>query len=152
MLLTSFILLFVLSIISFSKLHLVFSVVFFFTFTFTIVVDKENIVQTVTTTLNKTKKEFHELQEECQELQELHLQQQNDNKDDKEDAISIPDLIHTNTSLNEEIIQLNRLSEDQLSMVSKKKERLFLILILSSCSSFLSVQHLQPSILFIDVC
>ena len=83
-----------------------------------IVVDKENIVQTVTTTLNKTKKEFHELQEECQELQELHLQQQNNNKDDKEDAISIPDLIHTNTSLNEEIIQLNRLSEDQLSMVS----------------------------------
>ena len=100
---------------------------FFFTFTFTIVVDKENIVQTVTTTLNKTKKEFHELQEECQELQELHLQQQNNNnnKDDKEDAISIPDLIHTNTSLNEEIIQLNRLSEDQLSMVSKKKEGLF---------------------------
>ena len=125
MLLTSFILLFVLSIISFSKLHLVFSVVVFFTFTFTIVVDKENIVQTVTTTLNKTKKEFHELQEECQELQELHLQQQNNNKDDKEDAISIPDLIHTNTSLNEEIIQLNRLSEDQLSMVSKKKEELF---------------------------
>ena len=132
MLLTSFILLFVLSIISFSKLHLVFSVVFFFTFTFTIVVDKENIVQTVTTTLNKTKKEFHELQEECQELQELHLQQQNDNnnKDDKEDAISIPDLIHTNTSLNEEIIQLNRLSEDQLSMVSKKKEGLFLFFFL----------------------